>query len=137
MRACLPLLLTLGLSLMACSCGSSSGHDAGPADAGMDAASAHDASLDAMTADAATDAAAPTDAGPGVSCDVDGGTCGAGSICVHVCDCCGIPTGDGGPTPSGHDECIEDTGQCGSLFMVGAHECTCRTGGQEADCPCA
>ena len=72
-----------------------------------------------------------------VPCNVEGGACPAGSICVHVCDCCGIPPDpDAGLVPSGHDTCVPDEGQCGGAFFVDSRTCHCR-GDREADCPCA
>jgi hypothetical protein len=64
-------------------------------------------------------------------------TCAANQLCVHVCDCCGIPSVDGGPQPSGHDECITAAGQCANgIFMLGGESCLCQSA-LEAQCLCA
>ena len=40
--------------------------------------------------------------------------------------------------PTGHDECIEDTGQCDDgSFTIGSSFCNCISEGREALCPCA
>ena len=65
--------------------------------------------------------------------------CAATELCLHVCDCCGIPTFDGGPQPSGHDECVPDTGQCKSgsgSFYADGRSCMCSGGAHEAQCLC-
>ena len=73
-----------------------------------------------------------------VPCDVPGGACAAGMLCAHVCDCCGIPP-DGGLEPSGHDVCIDDTGQCESNdpFAIEDTTNTCWCLGDGVECPCA
>lgn len=68
------------------------------------------------------------------------GFCAPGEICLHVCDCCGVPPFDGGPQPSSHDECVSDTGQCSSgsgAFSSSGRYCSCYGNTHEAMCPCA
>ncbi len=86
------------------------------------------------------DAPADTGAGDASSIACGARVCGPSELCLHVCDCCGIPTFDGGPQPSGHEECVPDTGQCasgsGSFYSAGRW-CSCLGRAHEADCPCA
>lgn len=74
----------------------------------------------------------------GVACAVPGGVCPAGSLCIHVCDCCGhVPDGGAGMDPASHDPCVPDTNQCDStLFTFESSVCSC-SGPGEASCPCA
>jgi len=74
--------------------------------------------------------------GQEVPCAVDGGACAPGYLCVHVCDCCGIPWEDAGLQPSGHDVCVPETGQCEGRFFIDGRTCQCSSA-TEADCPCA
>lgn len=72
-----------------------------------------------------------------VACDVPGGVCPAGMMCVHVCDCCGIPPDvDAGIVPSGHDTCAPPPDHCDGVFVVEGRACNC-LGDREASCPCA
>jgi hypothetical protein len=65
-------------------------------------------------------------------------TCRSGEICAYLCDCCGVPTFDGGPQPSSHEVCVPDTGQCGSgTITVEGRPCTCDRSAREAHCLCA
>lgn len=74
----------------------------------------------------------------GVPCAVEGGACPPGNLCLHVCDCCGIPPDeDAGIVPSGHDTCVPEDDQCGGgTFFFEGHTCNCM-GNSEAACPCA
>jgi hypothetical protein len=75
------------------------------------------------------------DLGPPPACGT--GSCKANEICVHVCDCCGILTFDGGPPPASHDECAPNVGQCITTgpFDYNARSCLCMSQ-LEAECPC-
>jgi hypothetical protein len=78
----------------------------------------------------------PADLGPPRTCGVT--TCNASEICVVICDCCGVPTPDGGPQPFGHSVCVPNQGQCITTgpFTYEGRSCLC-TGTLEANCPCA
>ena len=83
--------------------------------------------------------ACSSDGAPAVGppCDVEGGACPAGSMCIHVCDCCGIPPDeDAGIVPSGHDTCVPSAGACEQGFLFEGRRCNCE-GEVEASCPCA